>query len=229
MNPNQIAFITCVNDWSEYEEMKRYIERLDVPEGMVLEFHPIENATSMTEGYNRGMNQSNAKYKVYLHQDVLILHRGFLRDVLGLFQRYPQIGLMGVIGVRTLPSNGIWWESKDTVGKVFDSHAGYMALLDLGEAEGEYAPVQAVDGLIMITQYDVPWREDLFTGWHFYDASQCMEFLRAGYEVAVPAQSQPWCMHDCGVVNTQNGFEEYRQVFLQQYVCTQMDTQRKYR
>ena len=29
--------------------------------------------------------------------------------------------------------------------------------------------VEGVDGLLMATQYDIPWREDLFDGWDFYD------------------------------------------------------------
>ena len=37
--------------------------------------------------------------------------------------------------------------------------------------------VAAADGLLLATQYDIDWREDLFENWHFYDISQCMEFL----------------------------------------------------
>ena len=40
----------------------------------------------------------------------------------------------------------------------------------------------------MATQYDVPWREDLFDGFDFYDVSQSFEFRKAGYTVGVPVQ-----------------------------------------
>lgn len=48
----------------------------------------------------------------------------------------------------------------------------------------------------MITQYDIPWREDIFKGWHFYDISQSMEFHKINLEVVVAAQKQVWCIHE---------------------------------
>ncbi len=60
----------------------------------------------------------------------------------------------------------------DTKGKRGNS------LLSLGNVKNDYEQVRVIDGLIMVTQYDLPWREDLFLGWHFYDVSQCLEFLK---------------------------------------------------
>lgn len=77
--------------------------------------------------------------------------------------------------------------------------------------------VQAVDGLLMATQEDIPWRETLFDGWHFYDLSQCLEFRRKGYDVAVPFQISHWCIHDCGIVKLSNEYEKYRVRFLKEY------------
>ena len=36
----------------------------------------------MTSGYNNAMKKTDAKYKVYLHQDVFILNHNFLMDIL---------------------------------------------------------------------------------------------------------------------------------------------------
>ena len=69
----------------------------------------------------------------------------------------------------------------------------------------------------MITQYDIPWREDIFNGWHFFDVSQSIEFLKKGYQVAVPKQEDPWCNHDCEITTLKNEYEEYRNIFLDQY------------
>jgi hypothetical protein len=46
--------------------------------------------------------------------------------------------------------------------------------------------------------------------------SQSREFHRAGYKVIIPMQQQPWCIHDCGLVNV-SGYQHYRQVFLNEY------------
>ena len=91
-----------------------------------------------------------------------------------------------------------------------------MRLLSFSEVSRDYESVKAIDGLMIVTQYDIPWREDLFKSWHFYDISQCMEFKKAGYEVGIPKQDEPWVMHDCGIVNVSE-YEDERNIFLRHY------------
>ncbi|MPM23743.1 hypothetical protein SDC9_70217 [bioreactor metagenome] len=217
MNPNKICFITCVNDEVMYQESLLYIENLKLPESFAIENVAIREAECITQAYNSAMCSSDAKYKVYLHQDVFIINKNFVLDIIDIFERNSNIGMIGVAGSAQIPTNGIWWESKQNYGKVYDSHSGKMELVSFLEVSGEYQNVQVIDGLILITQYDIPWREDIFTGWHFYDLSQSIEFLRSGYEVAVPKQAEPWCIHDSGVANVSNGFNCYRKQFLEEY------------
>ncbi|MFT9495200.1 glycosyltransferase [Anaerosolibacter sp.] len=217
IDPQKICFISIVNDEEIYGKALAHIRQLTIPDGYQVDILCIKNASSMTSGYNHGINHSNAKYKVYLHQDVYILNKNFIADFLNLFKKHPNIGLMGVAGSKTIPSNGIWWESSHRYGKVYDSHTGQMMLLRFADVENEYEAVTAIDGLLMITQYDIPWREDIFDGWHFYDISQSIEFQKKGYDVVIPNQKGAWCIHDCDVVNTQNGYEKYRKRFLDYY------------
>ena len=78
-----------------------------------------------------------------------------------------------------------------------------------------------VDGFLLATQYDLPWNAAVLTGFDFYDAFQCMEFLRAGYKIAVPAQNPPWCLHDDGRLSNMSKYDKYRQLFLKKYgECT---------
>jgi 2-polyprenyl-3-methyl-5-hydroxy-6-metoxy-1,4-benzoquinol methylase len=217
MNPNKICFIYCVNDEELLQESLKYLGHLDVPEGFEIDTMTVTEATSMTEGYSYGMKKSDAKYKVYLHQDVLILNKSFISEVITLFQKYPRLGMLGMIGTGSQTVNGVWWESNHKFGMVYESHTGKMELLSFQEVTADYERVMGLDGLIMITQHDVPWRTELFKGWHFYDMSQCIEFIKAGYDVGVPRQNKPWCIHDCGIVNVKNGYEENRQIFLKEY------------
>ena len=36
--------------------------------------------------------------------------------------------------------------------------------------------------------------------------------------MVVPKQETTWCIHDCGVVNTSNGYKKYRNIFLKEYL-----------
>lgn len=217
MNNNKICFISCINNQQLYSEALYYINQLEIPEGYEIECISIENAESMTKGYNEAMKASDAKYKVYLHQDVYIINKSFIKDMLNIFKSNEKVGMLGVVGAKIIPTSGIWWESKKKYGKVYDSHTGQIELLSFDEVTGLYETVQAVDGFFMVTQYDIPWREDIFDGWYFYDISQCIEFKKSGYEVAIPKQKIPWVIHDCGIVNDQKGYEDYRRLFLDEY------------
>ena len=204
MNKNKVAFITCVNDEKMYEESLRYINNLIIPDGYEIDIISIKEAKSITSAYNAAMNSSDAKYKVYLHQDTFIVNKDFISDMLYIFDN-EEVGMIGVAGANSIPVNAIWWESEDKYGQVFENHTGVMDLLKFKSVQHDYEEVKAIDGLIMVTQYDIPWREEVFDGWHFYDMSQSMEFVRKGYKVVIPRQEQTWCLHDCGLVNTKNG------------------------
>ena len=156
MNNKKVCFITCVNDMEMYNECVKYLSYLEVPGDYQVDNIYIEDAVSMTQGYNEAMKASDAKYKVYLHQDVFIINKNFIYDIINIFNKNENIGLIGVAGARVLPTNGVWWESGNKCGKVYDSHTGKMELLDLGDIREDYESVQGIDGLIMITQYDVP-------------------------------------------------------------------------
>ena len=216
MGSKKISFITSVNDDELYNECLRYIFSLNIPDGYEIETICMRNTKSMTSAYNEGMNHTNAKYKVYLHQDTYIINKNFIYEILDIFNN-SDIGMIGLIGADEMPINGIWWDSISRYGSVYESSGGKIDLLSFKEIVHKYKSVKAIDGLIMITQYDLPWRDDIFDGWHFYDISQCFEFLNKGYSVVIPKQDEVWCIHDCGIANIENGYEKYRQRFLSEY------------
>lgn len=222
MNEKEICFILCTNDEMFAEECMYYIRRLIVPEGYSIDVLTVEDAKSMTAGYNEAMQYSKAKYKVYLHQDVFIVNPHFIRDMLAVFQMDRQIGMLGMVGVLKMPQSGVMWES-ERVGMLYEHHVFETELFDRQKRPAindAYWEVEAIDGLLMATQYDLPWREDLFTRWDFYDASQGMEFIRHGYKVVVPKMEEPWCVHDSGFCSMWH-YEEERRKYVREYLENQ--------
>ena len=215
MNDKEICFIICSNNQLYTAECLYYINHLNVPEGYQIDILTVEDAKSMTAGYNEAMQYSKAKYKVYLHQDTFIVNPNFIQDILDIFQSDEQIGMIGNVGAVTMPDSGIMWET-DRYGMLYEQRIYETKLLSNPVNERKYLEVEAIDGFLMITQYDIVWREDLFDRWDFYDCSQSMEFIRKGYKVVVPAMKKPWCVHDCGFVNLER-YEEERLKFLKEY------------
>ncbi|GLI08708.1 glycosyl transferase family 2 [Paenibacillus tyrfis] len=217
MNENKVCFITCYNDEVLYQECLKYIHTLKIPEGFEIETLGIVGAESMAAGYNKAMQSSDAKYKVYLHQDTFIVNKDFMYDVVGIFKENPQVGILGMVGAEYLPTNGVWKDSKLKYGKVYENVMGHLEKIEFNSQPSDYKSVIALDGLLLITQYDLAWKEDLFSGWHLCDLSQCLEFSQAGFEVGVVNQEQPWCIHDGGSYDVGSEFDIYRDVFLNQY------------
>lgn len=215
-NDRKICFIICTNDELQLQECLLYLSLLEVPEGYETELLTITDAKSMTSGYNEGMNASDAKYKIYLHHDTFIVDPLFLVNMLKVFKRSRNIGMMGIIGAEKLSKDGVMWHEKRCgnfyqLDQMIASGFDGIELIKRGMRE-----VEVVDGFLMATQYDIPWREDILTGWDFYDVSQCMEFRRAGYKVVVPAQKDNWVIHACDAPSFWH-YNKNREIVLKEY------------
>lgn len=213
---HKICFIYCANNDHLLFESIRSLKQLAIPGGYSVENRIIKNATCLAKAYNDAMKSSNAKYKVYLHQDIIVINPNFLKEMVMLFLKYPRLGMLGVGGPKQLPPDAYWPHAPVCYGIFMWGQPGSAVPLAWNEVQGDYEPVQAIDGVAMITQYDLMWRDDIFKGWHFYDISQSLEFIRAGYDVGIPRQTAPWFLHwshDVSMV----GYEAERQLFLLHY------------
>jgi GT2 family glycosyltransferase len=163
----------------------------------------------MAEGYQQAMEASTARYKIYLHQDVYLVHRGVLADLLSLFRTYPRLGMVGVEGATRLPKAVLY--SVNNALYCYGRHwtyrrpGGVSSLLGPANRRrlhfnrfrsfvGDYMPAVVVDGFFMATQYDLPWTSPL-GGFELYDKVRAAEFIRAGLEVGIARQQMTWVMH----------------------------------
>ena len=103
-----------------------------------------------------------------------------------------------------------WNQGNWYMNNIYTAGSEHGSVLDDG-----YAQVQAIDGMLMVTQYDLPWREDIYTRWHFYDWAHSMEFLKKGYKIVVPNPKEPWVFHDHGIISHE-GYHYWKDVFLKE-------------
>ena len=217
--PHKLCFVTCVNNERMYEECMYYINRLYVPDNTVIDTVAVRDAENMTSGYNAAMQSSEADIYVYIHQDVCIINPFFLYEVLNIFQSDPAIGMIGLIGSKVLSPDGVMWHGVrigNVYGVIPESTEGLKYDMPSSDKPHVTIPVEAVDGFVMITNRQIPWRSDLFDGWDFYDVSQSAEYIAHGYKVVVPDQTVPWAIHDDGTMNLFN-YNKYRVRFLEEY------------
>lgn len=220
MDSKKIAFIMCVNNERSYSEALHYINNLIIPNGYEAECIAVTEAASMASGYNEAMRSSKAKYKVYLHQDVMIVEPNFVNRLLEIFNE-PDIGMIGMVGTEKMPPDAVMWNSK-RIGGIYSCGCYCSEVANFGAIQEKVNDVEAVDGLLIATQYDIPWRDDIFDGWDFYDASQSYEFRRKGYRVVVPNMEKPWCIHDDDLLNLRK-YYDYRERFIKEYIQKNAD------
>ena len=148
-NEKKIAFIACVNNEIYFEECRHYIEKLHIPKGYEVEILAVSDAVSMCAGYNEAMQSSDAKYKIYMHQDVFIKDTEFLDKIIQIFKEDSEIGMIGMVGGVQMPKTGVIYRAWN-IGKVDCREPDLSYYLEGDTKKKQNEVVEAIDGLIMI-------------------------------------------------------------------------------
>ena len=189
MNEKKIAVIAQC-DASGISAIRPYLAAIDVPQGYEVELIEVFADGNVAGTYQRAMEQSDAKYKVYLAAGSILLRLNFFEEMLRVFAD-PLIGVMGLVGAKQLSTTGLLATSPFVKGRLL-----YADDTDFNGADidGEMEQVIAVSGDLIATQYDIPWRSDLFHSDCFFVEAQCIEFQRKGYRTALPKQEEAWLL-----------------------------------
>ncbi len=221
MKSNKISFVLCTDDDVCESESIRYIGRLAIPDGVEVEVISVHNAASMLAGYREGYESTDSEYFVFMHQDVFILNRFFIMDILSIFRSDEHIGMIGMVGSPRMSPDFIMWNSR-RIGNVYikgdrTDYAGYRYDIDV---EG-YEDVEVIDGFLMVYRRmkgkELTIRDDIFTGWDFYDVSMSFEVINEERKIVVPWQHMAWCLHDDLGVQSLLDYDKYRMIALKEY------------
>lgn len=210
MDEQKIAVIVYVNDQKNIDAVKQMLTSLKIPHG----FKPTAALSrgNRWRAFNDVMRASDAKYKIYIDDLTVILNQNILDDLLEIFRADEKIGLIGCSGATMLSTNGSSYQSIKRCGKMMIG--ADKKLFEWQKIDGRYREVEAVDGFLLATQYDVDWRDDLFDENSFGDVAQSLEFRRRGYKCVVARQDQPWLWHRAESMSIN---EPCRQKFLGEY------------
>ena len=211
MNNQKIDIIICKTNDAAFNKLIDSLGKVNVPAEFFIDVIAFES-NNKYKVYNAAMNSSNAKYKIYLDENIEILNVNFIAEIIKLFKNDETIGIIGTSGAKFLSTDGIALNSIHRCGKLY---AGEDHILNnYEEIKEDYQLVEAIDGYFMATQYDLNWREELFSDNYFGDAAQCIEFRRKNYKTVVINQESPWIWYK--LINLDLNVN-YQKAFLDEY------------
>lgn len=149
-----------------------------------------ENSYSIFEAYNIGIKKSKGDYLCFMHDDVFMHSNNWGVILQNIFNKDPQIGLIGVAGSRVkskMPS--AWWDCKEEefqINIIQHYKNEDKRKLDFGFKENSCVEVAAIDGVFMVMkkQNNISFNEKL-SGFHNYDLNLSFEHFKKGLKVVV--------------------------------------------
>jgi len=185
-NPGMFSIIVCSNRPALAEAVRRHYATLF--ESRESEFILIDDATSLSEGYTRGVQRSRGEHLVFSHDDVEFVSP----DVaLRLRQHLRDHDVVGIAGA-TRMVDGAWFDAGDpyTFGLViYPDQGGQYTIRYVGAGPRCVSQIHALDGCFIACRREVAetvgFDAETFDGFHFYDVDFTFRAHLRGYRLAV--------------------------------------------
>lgn len=185
-----ITIIYSTHKDSEYNNKFRQhlLQSVGLKNVQILEYQN-NNEYSLSELYNRGIEESEFNVLVCCHNDIT-LENGWGKKLLKDFSNNPEFGIIGKAGSCYFPESGVYWEklNETMVGQVYHHPEGQKKFLSEYSSKFPFIiPVVTIDGLfISFDKRKIKHRFDETIGrFHFYDHGFCVPNYLDGIKIGV--------------------------------------------
>lgn len=215
------GFITCVVcSRHTNQEKEKFIEHLRETCGWALNLMFIVNAegVSLTKIYSEVIEKCETDIVIFIHDDIEFLKKGWGFEIVKLFQKNKEYGIIGVAGAAEFTDNCAWWTNKEVYGQVLHRHDGkswlsaYSPLIREGLKE-----VCVIDGLfIAVHKGRITKNFDMeFGPFHHYDTSFCISnFIDGKCKIGVTTDIR--IAHEL-IGETKGNWEENKELLIKKY------------
>ena len=104
MKKNKVSVVFCSTD---LEKDKSFMDNIRDTAGCEVEFIPKVGYTQITKAYNEALEQANTDMVILCHNDINIRTKDFVGILNGLFEKYANTGIIGLVGSNSW-SGGSW-------------------------------------------------------------------------------------------------------------------------
>ena len=192
MSEKGIAILVWKRNEEHYANCIEGLRNLQYPTGCEVQVYTLTEQDVFTKQCNSVLAETDAKYKIYLSDEMRIAAPTFVQDMLNIFAD-TSIGMIGFFGSAEMPLSANIMDAPHKYGSVLMPVSGALEEMRFGEGTAEaVADVRAILPSLFVTQYDVPWDAN-YTGQYYAVQAQCRNFTRRGYRVVVPIVETPFC------------------------------------
>lgn len=188
-----ISIIICSRTQAISEGLSMNIKNTVGCEHELIVINNSENAYSIFEAYNLGIERSKGNFLCFIHDDILFHTDGWGLIIQHIFSENIKIGLIGVAGAKIktkMPS--AWWDcaEEDKVLNIIQhKNNGEKETNNSGFQKESITEVVAIDGVFMAMRKDKRIRFDTeMNGFHNYDLNISFEYNKNGYKIMVTNQ-----------------------------------------
>jgi len=181
---------------------------------------PIENngEYSLTEVYNKILNQSTNDIVVLCHDDIYFDSKNWGQKIINHFKKNNDYGILGLAGTTDMPKSAKWWEDTSKMrGIVNHEHEGKKWESKYSKSKGnEIDDVVLVDGLFIVVNKNnikEKFNEEI-GGFHFYDVD--FSFRNFVKNVKIGVMYNVRVTHK-SIGQTNEQWEKNREIFAEKY------------
>ena len=204
MNEKGIAILVWKRNEEHYANCIEGLRQLQYPAGYEVRVYTLTEQDTFTKQCNSVLAETDAKYKIYLSDEMRITAPTFVQDMLNIFAD-TSIGMIGFFGSTEMPLSANIMDAPHKYGSVLIPAGGVLEEMRCGEGTADVASdVRAILPSLFATQYDVPWDAN-YTGQYYAVQEQCRNFTRRGYRVVVPIVETPFCGYQSEKISFETG------------------------
>ena len=194
MDRRKIAVLVRKADQARYDFCMVSLQNAEWPKGYAVEYFVIDAARPYAAQVNKILAETDAKYKIYINDDVCLVCKQAIREMLAIFQD-EEIAMLGIFGSQSLPVSGNPFDSSYKCGAVYLPTEGDLSEVRFGEATAAVVDVRCLLPSFFATQRDIPWDEYSYKRQYYAVLEHSCAMRRSGGRVVVSMLAEIWCAY----------------------------------